>query len=282
MDLLLGFKAFYGSIANKRVADLFKLAMIASIEPLSTHRKAGNGVKRKTRYLVPAAHEQQVAYFKELIIKHLQMFLSDLQRHQEFIAPQFNLGSCLDAGTLGEVSNIAGVLTSPPYANCFDYSKIYMSELWLGDFFQTKDDQAKFRANSVRSHVHATWAARHQQFGSPIVTEQIRPLLDEQKLWSPKIGGMIEGYFEDLGKLLSNLKPRLQKRAKIGFVVGNSFYGGVPIATDLLLSDVGMRLGYTVEEIRVYRSVIPSSQQYKILNDNKKYMRESLVILGND
>jgi hypothetical protein len=90
---------------------------------------------------------------------------------------------------------------------------------------------------------------------------------------------MLAGYFQDLGKLLATVKPRLERGAHLGFVVGNSFYGGVAVATDLLLAEVGLNLGYDVQEVRVYRGVIPSSQQYRLLGDNRKYMRESLVIL---
>ena len=43
------------------------------------------------------------------------------------------------------------VLTSPPYANCFDYSKVYLTELWSGGFFTTKEDQKQFRDKSVIS-----------------------------------------------------------------------------------------------------------------------------------
>ena len=90
---------------------------------------------------------------------------------------------------------------------------------------------------------------------------------------------MLSGYFADLGNLLTNLKPRLRNGGKLGFVVGNSFYGGVAVATDLLLAELGRSKGYEVEEIRVYRGIIPSSQQFRKLGNNRKYMRESMVVL---
>ena len=31
-------------------------------------------------------------------------------------------------------SSIDGIIFSPPYANCFDYTEIYKLELWFGGF----------------------------------------------------------------------------------------------------------------------------------------------------
>lgn len=154
-----------------------------------------------------------------------------------------------------------------------------MSELWLGDFFKSKTDQQAFRQASVRSHVHATWADRYNEFGIPIVDDVIRRHIEQQDLWSPRIGSMLSGYFADLGNLLDNLRGRVRSGGRLGFVVGNSFYGGVAVATDLLLADLGRQSGYEVDEVRVYRGVIPSSQQYQKLGNNRKYMRESMVVL---
>src|SRR5205807_2242003 len=108
--------------------------------------------------------------------------------------------SCLDA-ELGPES-FDCVLTSPPYANCFDYSKIYLCELWLGDFFESRSSQQQFRSDSVRSHVHARWPARFASKGSEIVDTLVRPLLARQNLWSAAIPEMLSGYFADLGQLL--------------------------------------------------------------------------------
>jgi hypothetical protein len=276
LDAILKLKAFTSQVDDKSIANLFQLAMLSAIEPFSTHRKAGNGVKRKTNYVPQSDACSALIRFVE---NQISRYVSDIAETPDFVSPEFVQGSSLRVGNLTELDGISCVLTSPPYANCFDYSKIYMSELWLGDFFKSKSDQVKFRADSVRSHVHATWPARFEGFGSQVVDQFIAPYVDSQALWSNKIGAMLSGYFSDLAALLAELKPRIQKGGKVGFVVGNSFYGGVPVATDLLLADIALQLGYVVDEVRVYRGVIPSSQQYKRLAENRKYMRESLLVL---
>lgn len=279
LNSLLGAKQYFLNINCKKTQALFKLAFLSSIEPFSTHRKAGNGVKRKTNYAWPIDAADSSSAIKAFMIDKLQMFRVDIQQSNDLLPPRFLQQSCLGDALSPEVENVSAVLTSPPYANCFDYSKIYMSELWLGDFFTSKKDQAGFREASVRSHVHATWGERHSSFGIGIVDDIIRPHIEDQDLWSPKIGGMLSGYFADLGNLLSNLRPRMRQGARLGFVVGNSFYGGIAVATDLLIAELGRKNGYEVEEVRVYRGVIPSSQQFRRLGNNRKYMRESMVVL---
>ena len=91
---------------------------------------------------------------------------------------------------------------------------------------------------------------------------------------------MLVGYFNDIGKVLFELSKNLNKGATVGFVVGNSVYGGVPIATDILLAEIGLKLGYKFIGIESYRTLTTSSQQQKIIREqDKKFLRESLVIL---
>lgn len=259
--------------------DLFKLAFLSAIEPFSTHRKAGNGVKKKTRFTFENDAEAAVEHVRHFVVGRLKCFLEDIRETPAVSGVCIRQASSLDEDQWTELDDISCVLTSPPYANCFDYSKIYLSELWLGDFFQSRADHRKFRDQSVRSHVHATWPERHETLGSSIVDRIIRKHVDAQDLWSPRIGSMLSGYFQDLGKLLAMLRPRLRQRASLGFVVGNSFYGGMAVATDLLLAELALQHGYEVDQVRVYRGVIPSSQQYRLLGQDRKYMRESLVII---
>lgn len=281
LDVLLRVKFYFAQLANEKHHDLFKLAFLAAIEPFSTHRKAGNGVKRKTKRNYPFEHVSPTESVRMFILERLNEYADDIALSEGFVPPTFRLKSSLDRVEFENLGKISAVLTSPPYANCFDYSKIYMSELWLGDFFSSKEDQVSFRQNSVRSHVHASWNERHTELGSSLVDRIIRPHIDEQDLWSNRIGSMLSGYFQDLGKLLVEIKPFLQTGAPLGFVVGNSFYGGIAVATDLLLAQLARQHGYEVETVRVYRGVVPSSQQYKLLGENRKYMRESLVVVRN-
>ncbi|GAB3635370.1 site-specific DNA-methyltransferase [Hymenobacter arcticus] len=278
LEALLRIKAFYLAIETPEVQQLFKLAFLNCLEKFSTHRKAGNGVKRKTSLAYAATLETPIEQLRHTVLRDVQRFRVDLTVEPVLRPFQLTLGSCLAAENYPAGVRFDAVLTSPPYANCFDYSKIYLVELWMGDFFTEKQSQVDFRAQSLRSHVHARWAARHTDYGSALVNGPIYDYLKAQPLWSNQIPSMLVGYFADMGYLLHLLAERCNPGAVVGLVVGNSYYGSLPIATDLILSMLGRQHGFEPVEINVYRNVVVSSQQFTRALD-RKYMRESLVVL---
>jgi hypothetical protein len=281
LDALLAVKCFYRSISNKKTHDLFKLAFLSAVEFFSTHRKAGNGLKKRTKLLYndrPGTPREQV---RDWVLTSLDQFAHDLEAYPKCGQATVIEDSSLNLDKYVSGSAFDGMLTSPPYANCFDYSKIYMCELWLGDFFLSRADQQCFREHSIRSHVHARWAERHEDCGSSILEERVYPFLQGQDLWSKHIPDMLRGYFRDLGKTLSFLRSALKPGALAGIVVSNSVYGGVPVATDLLIAEIGQKFGFKVESLEVYRYMIPSSQQF-VIADDRQFFRETMVLLRND
>lgn len=273
-DSLLQIKSYISNISNETVRNLFSLALLSLIEEISTHHKNGNGVKKKRILPEPLSFSA----LKGNMIQRLSMYIDDIKttilKGETTIFYQSNL----EEYVLPSKADI--VLTSPPYANCFDYSKVYLTELWVGGFFTKKEDQKMFRDKSVISHVHYRWSPRNETYGANVVNKLIVPILEKKDLWSNNIIPMLKGYFSDMGKFLFNLSKNLNEGATVGIVVGNSVYGGTPIATDIILAKQAEELGYKCINIKVYRKVIASSQQMIILSDyEKNFVRESLVVL---
>ena len=278
LSALLAIRLAVEDAPSEKISNLALLAFLTLIEEFSTHRKAGNGVKRKTRFEYRKSSESAVEQVRRAFVNKLNEMREDLESDSIITSPEFRMASCINSGAFADVGDIELALTSPPYANCFDYSKIYMRELWLGGFFKSAPDQVAFRKDSIRSHVHATWNDRNIEHGSEIAEQLICPSLESQDLWSNKIPSMISGYFKDIGALLVDLKPKLRKGASFGIVVGNSVYGGVSVASDLLIAEMAEKIGYDISRIDVYRGVIPSSQQYALIDD-RRWARESTVIV---
>lgn len=270
---IIGVRNFVDTIPESNIKDIFMLALLSDIESVSTHKKNGNGVKKKVHPPLPTSYDD----FKKLVISRLKLYISDIKGLKKTTRNNVIEGSCIEEYRLPKKADI--VLTSPPYANCFDYSKVYLVELWIGGFFKNQEDQQKFRESSVISHVHYRWK-RENQLSIPVVESIVVPLLKERELWSDSIPLMISGYFSDMRKCLYNLSKNINPGATIGFVVGNPTYAGVVIATDLILADIAESLGYECKGITIYRKVVPSSQQTKLIEDcDQKYVRESMVIL---
>lgn len=271
---LLQAKSYISDIQQDFVKNFFSLALLSLIEEISTHHKNGNGVKKKRQ--IPSSLD--FTALRNKIADKVSLFVEDIRNTPLLAQTEIFAQSNLIEYKLPEKADI--VLTSPPYANCFDYSKVYLTELWVGGFFTHKDDQKSFRDNSVISHVHYRWQPRNIDFGSKIVNEIIAPLLTTKELWSNNIIPMLKGYFSDMGKFLFNLSRNLNNGATVGIVVGNSVYGGTPIATDIILAKQAEEIGFSCEKIKIYRKVIASSQQMVVLSDYEKhFVRESLIVL---
>ena len=273
---LLQVRSFVFDITADSVRDLFLLALLSLIDEISTHHKNGNGVKKKIKIKIP--DELDFDGLKNKLLKKIDLFIDDIRNVRlKGESSIFNQSNLIDFQLPKSVDI---VLTSPPYANCFDYSKVYLSELWLGGFFSTKEDQKNFRENSLISHVHYKWSPRNEDYCSEIITNMVVPILETKQLWSKNIIPMLKGYFSDMGRFFVNLSKNLNSNAVVGIVVGNSVYGGTPIATDIILADQAEQLGFKCEKIQVYRKVIASSQQMVLLSEKEKeFVRESLIVL---
>ena len=178
-----------------------------------------------------------------------------------------------------EDNTISGIIYSPPYANCFDYTEIYKLELWFGNFVEEYSDLKKLRNKTIRSHLNSLldenkFSIEH----SEVLNRQIEKL-NEKKLWDKKIPTMLKNYFNDMFKIIDYSYLKLKKDGFCAIVVGNSCYGGVIIPSDLILAKYASEKGFYVDKIDVYRYIIPSSQQYKDVLNEKKFLRESVICL---
>jgi len=97
---------------------------------------------------------------------------------------------------------------------------------------------------------------------------------------NPQVTGMIEGYFEDMYLVLSEISRCLKTGCKVGLVVSNVRFSGVNIPVDELLAEIGVQVGLSPREILVVRYRGNSSQQMR--DYTRKPSRESIVIWQRD
>ncbi len=150
------------------------------------------------------------------------------------------------------------VITSPPYLNRYDYSRIYTLELclnWVSDF----SDLRKIRHSLLRSHIES----------KPATTDEVKlPALDEilinlqqKELNNNRIPVMIKGYFEDMNQVIKQLAQVCNPDARLAIIVGNARFAGELIPVDLLLSELAQNAGFKLDKIVVTRYKGNSSQQ---------------------
>lgn len=108
----------------------------------------------------------------------------------------------------------------------------------------------------------------------PTLKEVMSKILKRKRdLWNPNIPRMINGYFCDINDILSVLYGKLKSGSKVYIVVGNSFYKGIHIKVDEIITNIARNLSYQVIEIRIGRYAKTSGQQ------ESKKIRESVIVL---
>lgn len=261
---------------NKKVVDLLRLGWLASIEELSNYRKAGNGLKKR-KLKKPIILEEEDVYLKLNSIyagMYDDICLNEVNRNVEL-----HNDTCLNLEKYIESESITGIIFSPPYANCFDYTEIYKLELWFGDFVSEYTDLKVLRKNSLRSHLNANLKEDASNLSTLPLLEKVVKEVEEKELWDKRIPTMLRFYFHDMFQVIEKCYSVLEQDGFCNIVVSNSSYGGIVIPTDLLFSIYAKKVGFEVTRIEVARYIITSSQQYHITKEQKKLLRESVICL---
>ena len=263
-------------LSDGKAKDLAYFAWLCTLESCSLFRKAGNGLKVKKN---PPKYENAFAFAFNLISEKVRAIIEDFHIESNGPTPTVYADSVTTLKERIPEQTLDLVLFSPPYANCFDYTKIYYLELWFGEFINSVQGQKDIRMKSLRSHCHASWPERYTSFRLSELNDKLLPLLSTQKLWTKRIPDMLNGYFADMEESLKQIYHSLKAGGHCAIVVSNSAYAGIIIPTDTLLAKIAQRIGFKVREIEVERLIITSSQQYKKTESMRKYLRESIIKL---
>ena len=228
--------------------DFFRLALI-SIIPRFSNAVANGGW---LRWLNQGASADNVTnFFKEQV----EMMLSDVcdtapqdDRYWEARAADARVMPASDA-------EYSAVITSPPYPNRHDYTRIFGVELMFA--FQNWEANRALRYQTFHSHPEARPnRPSAEKYKSPEALEHsIHDLSDK------RMRRMLDGYFLDMYLCLCEVTRVCSKGAKIAFVVGNTQYDGKAILVDEFTAAIGEQAGLTCEEIRAVRWRGNSAQQ---------------------
>ena len=175
-----------------------------------------------------------------------------------------------------EASAYSAVITSPPYPNRHDYTRVFGVELMFGllDWEETR----RLRYQSFHSHPEARpkRPTKNGYISPKRLTQTITRLKKEGN--DPRIPLLLEGYFLDMYICLCEIRRVCRPGAKIALVVGNAQYCGEPILVDELTAEIGEQTGLTCEKVAVARYRGNSAQQMSKYGRNLS--RESVVILS--
>lgn len=263
-------KIAINQVSDEKVKDLLYLALLTVLPIVSNYRKGGNGLKKK-RVI------RHTDTFIEFSSKLNEIF-HDIVSSKHGVEPQVINDSCLNISN-HFISDIDVSIFSPPYANCFDPFEVYKTELWVGEFIKTYKELSEKRKTALTSNLNANLKKDFNGSHRTNLLDDIITYLSKKELWDKRIPKMLDTYFYDMHLLLKELYKKTKKGGYCVIVVGNSAYGYLAIPTDILLGQVGEKVGFKVQEIIVARKNETSSQQHAKLGDYLDYLRESLIVL---
>ncbi|MEW5996450.1 MAG: DNA methyltransferase [Candidatus Micrarchaeota archaeon] len=207
-------------IENEGVGGLFLLALLSILPQVGFFIKDG-GVLREE----PSKSAMPVKDAFKRKVKRMVADLRERERKPETgnrkltVEPELKLEDAREF----EDWKADAFVTSPPYLNYIDYSKVYGLELSL--LTMEKDSTKIMRAKEVRGFITG------ESFGDA-------PPEADDYLDIPIAGT----YFADMERVLRNLK----RIAPCGcMVVGNSVLGGRHIPVDEILIRIGERIGFS-------------------------------------
>ena len=152
-------------------------------------------------------------------------------------------------------STYSAVITSPPYPNRHDYTRVFGVELMFE--FLDWDKNRELRYQSFHSHPEAR--PRRPPACDYVPPERLEGSIEH--IGEPRIRRMLRGYFLDMYLCLREIRRVTRKGGKIALVVGNARYGGKSLLVDEFTAELGERAGLACREIRAVRWRGNSAQQ---------------------
>ncbi|MBN2203041.1 MAG: DNA adenine methylase [Candidatus Aenigmarchaeota archaeon] len=225
-------------IENNYSRDFLLLGLIDSAMKSSWTKKDGAVVKIQKKGKPPLKK-----FFKYKIKK---MF-KDLKRSNiKPVETQIILGDSRNLSLDNET--VDAVITSPPYLNKIEYSKIYNIETSL--FFD-------FPKSKVRSYI----GSKVDEFGSEIGFSDF-PLT-------------AKAYFSDMNDAIKEMYRVCKDGSKLAVVIGGGCYPDRAIECDRITAELAEKVGFKVEEILVARnSWCTRARTIKV-----GQVRESIILL---
>ncbi len=259
---LLFFKEKIMGVDDKRIRNFLFLGLLSIVMEASNVKRDG-GVLR----IVKKMHLPPV---RKLLRNRLKRMYKDLLRSEEFPGGIHAYARVGDSRILPmEKESVDFCVTSPPYLNWVDYTKIYALEMAL---LMNGDEIKRARSDSVRSYIGAKEPKEIR-----VDSEHLDELFENlERLPQPsKPPAIVKGYFGDLFMNLQSIYNSLIPGGKAAIVIGNSCLPNLDINSDLILAELAKGIGFEDEGIWSSNTRICKFPGMK----NSRPVRESIIIL---
>jgi hypothetical protein len=178
-------------------------------------------------------------------------------------------------------NSIDAVITSPPYPNEKDYTRITRLESVVLGFFEDMSHLRSFKKTLLRSNTRGVYKADNDDKWIADIEEvqRLAMAIEARRIELGKTSGfekmyarVTKLYFGGMARHLSELTKILKPGAKLAYVVGDqASYLRVMIRTGRILTDIAERLGYQIERVDLFRT--------RFATATRSELREEVVVL---
>lgn len=237
------------------VADFFKLALGSAAVPAS-NVGFGPEIYRKKEKL----DEDVWAIFSEQV----EMMLSDIRQCQKraFGDSEVYHHDSRDLSPLGDI-RIDAVITSPPYPNEKNYSRITRIENLITNCVQSRVDLKRIKKGLIRSNSQNVYKGdQDDQFVKKFASiQKIAEEIEERRISMGKTSGferlyprVTKHYFGGMYRHLLALKSLMKRGGRCAYVVGDQMsFLMVHIKTGEILAELAEAIGYRIVRIDLWR-----------------------------
>jgi DNA modification methylase len=264
------------SVRARKERDFFMLALLSILEKFSKTSKDGaflrlvNDRKLYRKKLLPTFARTSLGMIRDIENNNGKGSLSNGRwtAHRA------------DARNIPEKYGLFNaIITSPPYLNRHDYTRIYSLELAVG-FVKSHNELKKLRYNTLCSHVEARPNTSEKEFDASKLLRETLQKIHKKDLNNPRVYKMIEGYFTDMFQFLKSGANVLETGGHLVLVIGNVRFAGISIPVDQILVQLAEQAGLRYKDIWTVRLRGNSPQQMKKFgkissSENVVFLRKS-------
>ena len=271
-DALARARAYLTDVADPELRTILDVACMSVLEEVSYTRKDGQYLRwdsRCKRQLRGAMDKGPIPDLGTALERRLAEMASDapyLAARYGGTVPRLIQGSALHELARLPDASFGLTITSPPYANRYDYTRTYALELaWLGyDRAGFSDLRQSLLSATVENRSKADWLDR--EYARPKMLARAKAAIAEQaalaealrelrrrrdELGNPNVIKLVENYFLEMAVVVAELARLTQPGGRVVMVNDNVQYHGQEIPVDLILSDIAEACGFECEEISV-------------------------------
>ena len=245
---------------------LTALAAIAALEDASWTSKDGQYLRwdhRSGRRLKAKMEKRTVLTYSDSLRKKLDQIYFDLPGLSNAYNPdnvEIIGNSCYEVLPQLSTDSIDTVITSPPYANRYDYTRTYALELaWLGfdnrGLAELRQSllSATVENRSKRELLVPSFGDALRLFDQHPAIREITDALECAKnlgaLPNPNVIRLVSNYFMELTTVIAELARVCRPGASVFMVNDNVQYHGEEVPVDLILSDLAEQCGFHTNAI---------------------------------